>query len=107
MRQYLDALKYVRDNGVQKGDRTGTGTTEVFGIQTRYNFGGRISSYDHQKLYSKASLMSFYGFLRVRAILNIWHKTAFIFWDESAVQEYLEKTGQEIPELTAMNGVLE
>ena len=37
MRQYLDALKYVRDNGVQKGDRTGTGTTEVFGIQTRYN----------------------------------------------------------------------
>ena len=37
MRQYLDALKYVRDNGAQKGDRTGTGTTEVFGIQTRYN----------------------------------------------------------------------
>mgnify|MGYP000467965410 CR=1 FL=1 len=37
MRQYLDTLRHVRDNGVKKGDRTGTGTTEVFGVQTRYN----------------------------------------------------------------------
>ena len=37
MRQYLDTLRHVRDSGMGKGDRTGTGTTEVFGVQTRYD----------------------------------------------------------------------
>ena len=35
--QYLDAVRNILENGVQKGDRTGVGTLSVFGVQCRYS----------------------------------------------------------------------
>ena len=51
MRQYLDALQQVRDSGVKKGDRTGTGTTEVFGMQARYDLADGFPAMTTKKLY--------------------------------------------------------
>ena len=54
MKQYLDALKYVLDNGQEVGDRTGTGTLSCFGMQQRYNLVESFPAVTTKKLAWKA-----------------------------------------------------
>ena len=49
MRQYLDLLRDIRDNGEEKGDRTGTGTKSVFGRQVRYDLSKGFSGSDNEE----------------------------------------------------------
>ena len=64
MRQYLDILQHVRDNGIQKGDRTGTGTTEIFGAQTRYNLEDGFPAVTTKKLYFNSVAHELLWFLK-------------------------------------------
>ena len=50
MKQYLEALKYVLDNGQQVGDRTGVGTLSCFGLQQRYNLAESFPAVTTKKL---------------------------------------------------------
>jgi len=77
MKTYLDALRFVLDNGVTKTDRTGTGTVSVFGMQQRYNLADGFPAVTTKKLAWKSVVSELLWFIegsgdekRLREILH-------------------------------------
>jgi len=63
MKQYLEAIKHVLDNGIAKGDRTGTGTVSVFGYQNRYKLTDGFPAVTTKKLAWKSVVSELLWFI--------------------------------------------
>jgi len=97
MKQYQDLLSHIMENGVDKTDRTGTGTRAVFGYQMRFDLSKGFPLLTTKKMGLKAIIHELLWFLRGDSNLQYLAKNDVHIWDEWPYKAYLIKMGVPVP----------
>ena len=87
MKQYLEMMQHVRDNGARKKDRTGTGTMSVFGYQMRFDLSKGFPLITTKKLHIRSIVHELLWFLRGDSNIEYLKENNVSIWDEWADEE--------------------
>ncbi len=95
MKQYLDLMRHVKNNGIRKEDRTGTGTISAFGYQMRFDLGEGFPLVTTKKVHLKSIIYELLWFIQGDTNIKFLVKNGVNIWNDWPFQNWLKETKQD------------